>query len=597
MRKISRIVIFFSISGLALGAFLSVAKADVQCPFSSGTCVQLSPQSVSSSTAAITIAANGNSTGPIYFYLLDPAHNVIKQADIFPAARNQTYSFADLGFPAALPESGTYTVFAGSNNVAPPPLPHFNSLASWFESNGDYGYHGFTFTVSPAVPVSATLHVIKLIVNGNGGTAVPSGFNVHVKNSGTDVLGSPLAGVAAPGTSYSLPVGTYAVSEDANSSYAQSFSGDCDSSGNITLASGDDKICTMINTDIPPPPPLLSAPASGGGGVRYVPVIGILNVPTPLALPAGPGPVTYNYAVWNVGGAQALTNISVTDDKCSPAILLSGDTNGNGKLDPGENWKYSCTATLAATMTNTAIATGYSDDGTNQAAVATAIATVVVGSVPGFPDTGLVPPPLINIVKVPSRLIPFPFGGGEVMYAYTVTNPGAVSMHNVSVADDKCAPVYRTSGDANVNNLLDPGESWVYACRTNISVSTRNTATARGDANGITALGYAFSTVLVSAPGLPSTGAPLISASVPQIKTITINLQQGSSGSDVTALQQFLILQNKGSAAKALSEAGATGYFGTLTRAALAEFQAQAGISPALGNFGPLTRAYLSAHY
>jgi uncharacterized repeat protein (TIGR01451 family) len=354
---------------------------------------------------------------------------------------------------------------------------------------------GNTDTITATCSAPATLHVIKLVA---GGTAVASDFNVHVMNGGADVSGSPLAGVAAPGTSYTLSAGTYSVSEDSNTSYTQSFTGACDSSGNVTLSAGDDKICTIVNTNIVVPVPVPASAGTGGG--RIVPLIGLIKVPTPFALPTGAGPVTYNYTVWNVGGQQALTDITVTDDKCGPVTFLSGDLNGNGKIDPHENWKYSCTTKLSTTTTNTAVATGHSDDPFHQPSIATAIATVVVGA----PLT----PPLINITKVPDRLTPFPFGGGTVTYTYTVTNPGVVAMHNVSVADNKCVPVSFVSGDTNNNNLLDPGESWVYTCQTNITASTMNTATAQGTANGFTAVGYAFATVLVFAPGLPNTGLP-----------------------------------------------------------------------------------------
>lgn len=67
----------------------------------------------------------------------------------------------------------------------------------------------------------------------------------------------------------------------------------------------------------------------------------------------------------------------------------------------------------------------------------------------------------------------------------------------------------------------------------------------------------------------------------------------GTTGEDVQSLQAFLIAQAKGDAATRLSGVGATGYFGLLTQAALAEYQAAAGIQPALGYFGPRTRAFI----
>jgi len=371
-----------------------------------------------------------------------------------------------------------------------------------------------TVTV-PTCIAPATLHVIKLVVNANGGTAVPSDFSVHLENaSSSDVYGSPAPGAAAPGTLYSLTAGTYSVSENAHAGYTQSFSGNCDSSGNITLSAGSNEICTIINTDIPPPQVF-----SGGGGGAIVPLIGITKVPAPLTLPAGPGHVTYTYTVWNVGGAAPLTNVTVIDNKCAPVTYVSGDTNNNGQLDLGEHWIYTCAATLASTTTNTAIATGHTGSAT---AIATAIATVVVG-VPSLPNTGLLPP-LINIVKVPSRLTPFLFGGGMVTYTYTVTNPGVVAMSDVTVTDNKCSPVSGPTGDINGNKLLDPGEIWTYTCRTNITASTMNTATAEGIANGLTAVGYAFATVLVSAPGLPNTGFPPEGNVVPWIALIVAGL-------------------------------------------------------------------------
>lgn len=74
----------------------------------------------------------------------------------------------------------------------------------------------------------------------------------------------------------------------------------------------------------------------------------------------------------------------------------------------------------------------------------------------------------------------------------------------------------------------------------------------------------------------------------------TRDLNVGIRGADVTALQGFLIAQQSGPASVALAASGATGYFGEMTRAALAEFQTAHGITPAAGYFGPKTRAAIT---
>ena len=69
----------------------------------------------------------------------------------------------------------------------------------------------------------------------------------------------------------------------------------------------------------------------------------------------------------------------------------------------------------------------------------------------------------------------------------------------------------------------------------------------------------------------------------------TTSLTIGSTGSEVSALQTWLI--GKGYSIPA----GATGYFGTQTQAAVAAYQAANGISPAVGYFGPITMAKVNA--
>ncbi|MES2223908.1 MAG: GLUG motif-containing protein [Patescibacteria group bacterium] len=71
------------------------------------------------------------------------------------------------------------------------------------------------------------------------------------------------------------------------------------------------------------------------------------------------------------------------------------------------------------------------------------------------------------------------------------------------------------------------------------------------------------------------------------------DLESGMSGDDVTKLQEFLIKQATGLEARSLADKGATGYFGSLTKKAVTEYQIKAGISPATGRFGPMTRAQI----
>src|SRR4051812_39585312 len=71
--------------------------------------------------------------------------------------------------------------------------------------------------------------------------------------------------------------------------------------------------------------------------------------------------------------------------------------------------------------------------------------------------------------------------------------------------------------------------------------------------------------------------------------TYTRSLTVGSRGADVTALQTML-------ADGGFLSVSPTGYFGSLTKRALAQWQASVGITPAVGYFGPITRAYVASN-
>jgi len=321
-----------------------------------------------------------------------------------------------------------------------------------------------------------TITVVKTVINDNGGVKTIADFPLFV-NGKLVVSGVP--------NTFPAPADMYTVTETSNSSYVRTFSGDCDANGGLNLNPGSEAVCIITNNDIGAPVVVPPVP----------PLIDVVKVPSPLALPAGPGPVTYTYTLRNIGTVP-VTNITMVGDTCSPIILSSGDINGDSKLDVNETWTYHCSTTLSETHTNIVTATGWAN---GLSAVDIASARVIVG-VP-------IVPPLIHVTKIPSPLTLLA-GGGVVTYSETVTNPGTVSLSNVRLTDDKCATLQGPFGDTNGNNLLDPSETWAYACSANLTNTTMNTAIASGEANGLIARDFAVATVVVAAvvPALPNTG-------------------------------------------------------------------------------------------
>jgi hypothetical protein len=334
-------------------------------------------------------------------------------------------------------------------------------------------------SVPPPVPAAyknpATVNVVKVVVNANGGTKKVSDFPLFVD-------GTPVAS----GVTNTFPAitGRYTVTETSDPNYVRTFSGDCDVNGQFNLTPGQNKFCIVTNTHIGAPVVVPPVP----------PLIDVVKVPSPLSLPNGPGAVTYTYTLRNVGTVP-VSDVTMVGDTCSPIVLKSGDTNGDGKLDMNETWTYTCTTNLTETHTNTVVATGWAN---GISATSIASATVVVGA-------PLIPP-LIHVTKIPSPLTLLA-GGGAVTYTEKITNPGTVPLSNVSLNDDKCAVKYM-SGDTNGDSKLDPNETWTYTCTSNLTKTTTNTAIATGEANGFTVRDIAVATVVVAAavPALPKTG-------------------------------------------------------------------------------------------
>lgn len=96
---------------------------------------------------------------------------------------------------------------------------------------------------------SATLHIIKRVVDESANAAQAEDFTIHVQKDGVDVDGSPASGMSDPGSLYTLAPGDYTVTEAAVEGYVASYSGDS-TDGTITLAPGDAKTIIITNTTV-----------------------------------------------------------------------------------------------------------------------------------------------------------------------------------------------------------------------------------------------------------------------------------------------------------------------------------------------------------
>lgn len=252
----------------------------------------------------------------------------------------------------------------------------------------------------------------------------------------------------------------------------------------------------------------------------YIPIIGITSVPDPLALPDGPGDVTYHYAVKSFLEELPLQGVSVIDNSCSPIVFVTGDDNGDSLLNHNETWRYTCTTQLTQTTKSKATATGHFN---NVSATHNAFATVVVGDVN--------PAPIVSVINVSKIAYPLslPAEGGDITFTYKVNNPGVVPLSFVRVSDEKCTNMSNKLGDTNGNNLLDPNEVWTYTCVARLTETTTNTVKVSAYANGVEALDEHTITVRVDqiaadiVPLFPNTGAsPKIKFAIWQGLIITI---------------------------------------------------------------------------
>lgn len=178
------------------------------------------------------------------------------------APRSPNVSFPDVGgtLDPAIPSSPStpgpdlgaqikYCIVFPLLNAAGEPIPTF-----------DVPVCPLTPPPPPALG-APRLTVLKVVINDDSGMATTTDFTLLVGST-----------TVQSGVQQTFLAGTHVVSEATTTvtvgtttmQYVQEFDGDCDAAGNVTLALGDVKTCTIINDD--PGPGGQGGDSNGGGG-------------------------------------------------------------------------------------------------------------------------------------------------------------------------------------------------------------------------------------------------------------------------------------------------------------------------------------------
>ena len=204
--------------------------------------------------------------------------------------------------------------------------------------------------------------------------------------------------------------------------------------------------------------------------------------------------VTWTYLVSNPGKVQ-LTITQLVDDNATPddatddftPAYVSGDVNGNGKLDPGEIWTFTATGpVLLGSHTNHVVVQASPATGSPVAddATATYLGTTGIRIKKAVNALDPLHPTADEEADVsPGRSFSV---GTPLVYTYRVFGDSALpitisSLHDVQGNFD---PVY-VSGDTNLNGKLDFGEVWLYTSAgvkqlTAVAGTSSDTATVTG---------------------------------------------------------------------------------------------------------------------
>ncbi|MFA6094847.1 MAG: polysaccharide deacetylase family protein [Candidatus Paceibacterota bacterium] len=176
--------------------------------------------------------------------------------------------------------------------------------------------------IPPILPAQGTITVHVVVINDNDGTKQAGDFALAVD-----------AQSIVTGATTTFPVGAHVVSQAPDSNYTTVISGDCDLNGNINLADGDYKVCTITNDDIPSVPPI---PEKGTITVNMVVVNNDGGIKTPqdfapvvdaqgIVIGAETSFLVGTHTVSVLSDPDYITTISGDCDELGNVVLALGD--------------------------------------------------------------------------------------------------------------------------------------------------------------------------------------------------------------------------------------------------------------------------------
>jgi chitobiase/beta-hexosaminidase-like protein/putative peptidoglycan binding protein len=329
------------------------------------------------------------------------------------------------------------------------------------------------------------------------------------------------------------------------------------------------------------------------------------------------------YMAWGGSAGEATTTITqssltganVVFDKAVPTISgITSDATASGALKVGDTITFtlatssverygsvagsynSQTLSWALTGVSTFVATYAVTEDDPDLTTATQISGVILTDAAGNPSVSTAGTLLAKTIDANSPSTPTASPGDGASFVgnehVVLSSTGSDSIH---YTQDGTTPTCSSTAFSSFISITSGQTITALGCDTagNDSATAAFAYTlARRSGSG----GNSHRPTVVSAPAALSTpaaqnnNAPARSNSV-----FTRSLSVGMSGVDVQALQAWLNAHGFLVAATGPGSVGnETTMFGSLTRAAVAKFQAAHSISPAVGFFGPITRGVVS---